>query len=84
MHNSKLSVAMKNLREKGYIVTDENGFMILTESGKEIANNVYERHDILSSWLMSLGVSETNAKSDACRIEHILCDENYNAIKKSF
>lgn len=79
---SSVSVAMKNLREKEHIVMDRSGFITLTPSGREIAEMIYERHQLLSSWLMSLGVSEANAVGDACRIEHVISAESFDAIKK--
>ena len=77
-----VSVAMKNLREKGYITMAENGYITLTENGSQRANNVLERHTILSNWLMKIGVSEEVAKQDACRVEHDLSEESFEAIKK--
>lgn len=77
-----VSVAMKKLRENGYIIVDENGFITLTELGKEVANKTYERHIVLTNALMKLGVSESNAKADACKIEHDLSEESFQAIKK--
>lgn len=68
-----VSVAMKNLRENGYIT--------LTEKGKAIADKMYERHSFLSTWLKALGVSEKVAVDDACRIEHVISDESFDAIK---
>ena len=79
---SSVSVAMKNLREKGYITMAENGYITLTENGSQRANNVLERHTILSNWLMKIGVSEEVAKQDACRVEHDLSEESFEAIKK--
>lgn len=76
-----VSVAMKNLREKAYITTSENGFILLTEEGKKRAESVLERHTILSDWLISLGVSKAAALEDACRVEHDLSEESFNAIK---
>ncbi len=76
-----VSVAMKKLRENGYIIVDDNGFITLTELGKEVANKTYERHIILTEILTKLGVSEENAKIDACKIEHDLSDESFEAIK---
>ena len=78
---SSVSVAMKNLREKGHILVSEDGFITLTKSGKTIADMVYERHDLLSSWLIKLGVSPETASKDACRIEHVISTESFNAIK---
>lgn len=77
-----VSVAMKNLREKGYITMAENGYITLTENGSQRANNVLERHTILSNWLIKIGVSEEVAKQDACRVEHDLSEESFEAIKK--
>ena len=77
-----VSVAMKNLREEGCITVDKNGYITLTESGREIAERVYERHLLFTSWLISLGVSEEIAAEDACRIEHCLSAESFSAIKK--
>lgn len=79
---SSVSIAMKNLREKKHITVTDAGFIYLTDSGKEIAELIYERHLSLSRWLVSLGVNEKTAEEDACRIEHILSRESYNAIKK--
>ncbi len=79
---SSISVAMKNLREDGYITVTKEGYIYLTEKGKEIAESMYERHKLLSSWLISLGVSEATATEDACGIEHHLSDESFEAIKR--
>lgn len=77
-----VSVAMKNLRENGYIDVDKNGYITLLDTGKEIAEKMYERHTTLSNWLMSLGVNEETAVEDACKIEHIISAESFEAIKK--
>lgn len=77
-----VSVAMKNLRNNGYIEVDENGYITLLESGREIAEKMYERHTTLSEWLISLGVDKKTAVDDACRIEHIISAESFEAIKK--
>lgn len=77
-----VSVAMKNLRTNGYIEMDSNGFITLTDKGMEIATKMYERHKLLSKWLMSLGVSEEVAVNDACRIEHVISAESFEAIRK--
>ena len=81
LKKSSVSVAMKNLREKNHITVTREGYIYLTESGKEIADMIYERHQLLSSWLVSLGVDESIAAEDACRMEHILSQESYDAIK---
>lgn len=79
---SSVSIAMKNLREKNHITVTEAGFIYLTETGREIAEMIYERHEFLSSWLIKIGVSSEVATEDACKIEHILSKESYDAIKK--
>ena len=84
MNYSKASVsrAMKNLRENGYVLVSSTGVITLTEKGYEIANRIYERHKTIAKVLMMLGVSEENALKDACKIEHDLSEETYNAIKE--
>ena len=77
-----VSVDMKNLRENGYINMDNNGHITLTESGQKIADTMYERHVLLSRWLMQLGVDEQIAVRDACRMEHVLSPESFDAIKR--
>lgn len=77
-----VSVAMKNLREKQYITMAENGYITLTAAGLQRAESVLERHTILSDWLIRIGVSEEIAKADACKVEHDLSDESFEAIKK--
>lgn len=79
---SSVSVAMKNLRQKEYITVTDAGFIYLTDSGKEIAEMIYERHELLSSWLEKLGVDKKTAAEDACKIEHIISKESFDAIKK--
>lgn len=78
-----VSVAMKNLRENGYVKVDENGFITLTGAGRQIAETMYERHLLLSSWLIELGVDEKIAVEDACKMEHVLSKESFEAIKQS-
>lgn len=77
-----ISVAMKNLRLNGYISVDESGFITLTDSGMEIASNIYDRHLILKKWLEFLGISPETAEQDACKIEHTLSKETYSALRK--
>ena len=77
-----VSVAMKNLREHGYIETSPDGYISLTEQGSVIAERMYERHTLITRWLVSLGVSEQTASEDACRIEHVLSAETFDAIKR--
>ena len=76
-----VSIAMRNLRENGYIRVDENGFITLLPAGQEIAERIYERHTLLSGWLIALGVSPEVAAEDACRIEHVISSESFAAIK---
>lgn len=78
---SSVSIAMKNLKSNGHITVTDAGFIYLTESGREIAEKVYERHRFISSWLISLGVPEDIATEDACKMEHIISNESYTAIK---
>ena len=79
---SSVSVAMKNLREKGHIVVSKEGFITLTDSGRAIAEMIYERHELLSAWLTRLGVDPETAAEDACRIEHVISAESFEAIKR--
>ena len=79
---SSVSVAMKNLRLKNYITINDNGYILLTESGLEIATKIYERHTILTDFLKSIGVNEEVAAEDACKIEHDLSSESFDALKK--
>lgn len=76
-----VSVAMKNLREKGYIVMDTGGYITLTESGREIAQRMYNRHILISDWLIYLGVDKETAVSDACKMEHSMSEQSFMAIK---
>lgn len=77
-----VSIAMKHLREKGHITVDGSGFITLTHSGREIAEMIYERHEMISSWLMRLGVPEKIALEDACKIEHVISKESFEAIRE--
>ena len=83
MGYSKPSVsrAVSLLKQGGYLLMDKDGFLTLTESGAAIAQKIYERHQVLSCMLMSLGVSKENATEDACKIEHVISDETFAAIK---
>jgi len=78
---SSISVAMKNLRSMGYITMDEHGHIFLTDDGRHIAEMIYERHKLLSAWLVKIGVDEKIAIEDACRIEHDISPETFAAIK---
>lgn len=77
-----VSVAMKNLRENGFISIDEGGYLKLTEKGLQIAETMLERHTLLSEWLIQMGVSKDVAVEDACRMEHIISAESFEAIKR--
>ena len=79
---SSVSVAMKKLRENGFIEMDEDGYITLTEKGREIAETIYDRHTFLSNWLIHIGVDKATAIEDACRIEHVISPDSFNAIKK--
>ena len=79
---SSVSVAMKKLRESEHIIVSREGYITLTESGQAIADMIYERHTLLSSWLERLGVDPQVAADDACRMEHVISEESFNAIKK--
>lgn len=76
-----ISVAMKHLRENGYVLMDENGLLSLTNRGYDIARRVYDRHQVLTKALIDLGVDEKNAATDACKIEHDLSDESFEKIR---
>ena len=82
--DSKPSVsrAMSILKKNGYVLVDADGAITLTESGMEIARTMYTRHTVLSEMLMRLGVDEKTATEDACRIEHVISEESFLAVKK--
>jgi Mn-dependent DtxR family transcriptional regulator len=75
-----VSVAMKNLRQKGYIVMD-GGYITLTAKGRKIADTMYERHVAISDWLIYLGVDKKTAVQDACKMEHAMSEKSFSAIK---
>ncbi|MBQ6570248.1 MAG: metal-dependent transcriptional regulator [Clostridia bacterium] len=77
-----VSRAVGLLKAGQYISVDEDGFITLTDIGREIAEKIYERHTVLTEFLAALGVSEETATADACKIEHDISDESFNAIKK--
>ncbi len=77
-----ISRAMHLLKDGGYLDIDENGYITLTELGKEIAEKIYERHRVLTQLFVVLGVDEDTASEDACRIEHVISDKTFRAIKK--
>ena len=76
-----VSVAMRNLRENGYIEVDSEGYITLTDSGQLIAKSMYERHMLISDWLIFLGVDRKTAVNDACKMEHAMSEKSFSAIK---
>ena len=79
-----ISTAMKKFRQEGLVTVDESGFINLTEAGRDIAERIYERHQVLTHILVSLGVSQDHAEEDACKIEHDISDETFAALKKEY
>lgn len=79
---ASISVAMKRLRENGYIDIDEGGMITLNPTGLEIAQRIYDRHDLLTKFLILLGVDSETAAADACKIEHDISDETFEKIKE--
>lgn len=79
---ASVSVAMKKLKENDYILIDDNGYISLSSKGYEIANNINERHKLLTDALISLGVNKEQAEIDACKVEHNISNETFEAIKK--
>ena len=79
---ASVSIAMKKLRENGYIAVDGEGNLTLLEPGREIAERIYSRHRLLTHFFMQLGVDEKTAAEDACKLEHVISDESFQAIKK--
>jgi len=77
-----ISVAMKHLRENGYLTMDADGYITLTKPGMEIAQRIYTRHKLLTKFLVSLGVTEATAATDACKIEHDISDETFEKLKE--
>ena len=84
MNYSKPSVSrgVGILKNQGYIVVDNSGYITLTEKGIELAKKIFERHTVLTKFLVSFGVDEQTASEDACRIEHIISDKSFSAMKK--
>ncbi len=76
-----VSRAMHVLKDEGLVKTDDYGFVVLTEAGKVLAKRIYERHTVLTQALLSLGVDEKIASEDACRLEHYISDESFDAVK---
>lgn len=79
-----VSVYLKNLREDNYISVDDNGYVHLTEKGLEIAECIYERHNVIAGFLMQLGTSEETAYKDSCKIEHDISEESFKLIKEQY
>ena len=79
-----VSRAVGLLKQGGYLYTDKNGYLFLTDDGKKVAHKTYERHVVLSQFFESIGVSAETATNDACKIEHVISDETFNAVKKLF
>ena len=77
-----VSFAMKHLREDGYINMDRDNYITLTDKGMDIAQRVYDRHKAVTAFLVKLGVDEKTARTDACKIEHVISDESFEAIKR--
>jgi len=77
-----ISIAMKKLKEAGLIDIDEHGFITLTKEGHVIADRVYERHKVLKKILINIGVDPKQAEKDACKVEHVISEETFEAIKK--
>lgn len=77
-----ISRAVSHLREGGYLNMDSDGFLTLTEAGMEVAAKIYDRHNVLAKALMLLGVDEKTATEDACRMEHVISDKSFDAIKE--
>ena len=77
-----VSVAMKNLRSNGHIEVNKDGYITLLPKGLEIAEKIYERHTLLTGWLTALGVAQDVAAEDACRIEHVISAETFEALKQ--
>ena len=80
---ASISRALSKLKEDSCILVDSNGFIAFTEKGREIAEKIYERHVVLSQLLVSLGVSEDVALDDACKMEHVISDESFEAVKRA-
>ena len=79
---ASVSVAMKNLRQEGYITVDGDGEIYLTDKGKKVAESMYERHKLIAGALIALGVSEETAYADSCKIEHDISEETFECLKK--
>lgn len=78
-----VSVAMKNLRAEGYVDFDGDGAVILTDKGRAVAEDMYERHTVITDWLISIGVTPEQAREDACKMEHVISAQTFDAIKRT-
>ena len=81
---ASVSRAVNLLRKGGYITVDKDGYISLTSSGEEVAKKIYERHVVIKNMLVSLGIDEETATEDACRIEHVISDKSFAAIKNHY
>ena len=79
-----VSRALSNLKDEGYVQIDENKGITLTDTGREYAEKIYERHQVLTRMFVSFGVDEKTAEEDACKVEHIISDVTFEAVKKKF
>lgn len=79
-----VSQTLKAFRAKGYVEVGEDSFVVLTDTGRQIAQATYERHVLLTNVLLAIGVSEENAKTDACKLEHDISDETFRCLKKFY
>lgn len=79
-----ISHAVGVLREGGFLIVDEDGFLHLTDPGREVAEKIYERHRFFMEWLMAIGVDEETAEIDACRIEHVISEESFRKLKEAY
>ncbi len=77
-----VSRAVNVLKNDGYITFDPNGMILLTQKGTEVAEKIYHKHNVISNYLMSIGVSEETAKNDACKIEHVISEESFERIRQ--
>ncbi len=78
-----ISVAVKNMKAKGYILVSDEGYITFTETGRKLAKKVYERHEFFTEWLIGLGVDKKTASEDACNIEHVISEKTFKAIRDS-
>ena len=78
----RVSRAVGILKNKGYIIVDKDGYITLTEEGKDIAEKIYERHNVLTEWLVGIGVDKKTAAEDACRLEHSFSHESFEKLKE--